>query len=141
MKRFSILALLFVMAVSMVSADFLWWKTREPVRDIGRAVGHQLTDEEAEIARFGMSFYCVKYGYLADGAALEDSYKLMTNDEYSYAVKQSAKLCTNGAAKGLLKVGKGGEKLLKAIVVTAEDAARAAGEYIDRKAQVYDERK
>jgi hypothetical protein len=141
MKRIALLPLLFVMVVSMASADFLWWKTRDPVRDIGKAAGHRLTDEEAEIARFGMTFYCVKFGYIADGTTLDDSFRRMKDEEYSFAVKQSAKLCTNGAAKGLLRLGKAGEKLLKAIIVTAEDAARAAGEYIDRKAQSYDQKK
>ncbi len=141
MRKAVVLLVLFVAAISIAQADFLWWKTRDPVRDVGKSVGHRLTDEEAEIARFGMTFYCVKFGYIADGASLDDAYRRMTDDEYAFSVKQSGKLCTNGAAKGVLKLGKVGEKILKAIIVTAEDAAKAAGEYIDRKAESYDKRK
>ena len=141
MKRCAAFILILMVFVSIAPADFLWWKTRDPVRDIGKTVGHRLAGEEIELARFGMAFYCVRYGYIADGATLDDAYRRMTDAEYAFAVKQSAKLCTNGAAVGLLKLGKAGEKLLKAIIVTAEDAARAAGEYIERKARNYDDRK
>jgi hypothetical protein len=38
-------------------------------------------------------------------------------------------------------MGKAGEKLIKAIIQTAEDAAKAAGTYIEKKSDEYDKKK
>ncbi len=141
MKKAIALVLLAVLALTGAFGDFLWFKIRNPVSDIEKRVQVKLNHEEKAIAELVMAYYAVKYGYSKDGAPLNDAYRKMSEQEYSNAVAQAAKICRNDAAKGFYRMGKAGEKLLKAIIQTIEDAAKATGDYIDKKSEQYDKKK
>lgn len=141
MKKAIALVLLAALALTGAFGDFLWFKIRNPVADIEKRVQAKLNHEEKAIAELVMAYYAVKYGYSKDGAPLKDAYKKMSEQEYSNAVAQAAKICRNDAAKGFYRMGKAGEKLLKAIIQTIEDAAKATGDYIDKKSEQYDKKK
>lgn len=145
MRRIFVLGLLLALGASLLApdaaADFLWIKIRNPAADVAKITGDRLTQEEAAIVEIVMSFYAVKYGYAKNGEPLKDAVKKMTNEEYRHAVAQAAKVCKSDVAKGFYRMGKGGEKLLKAAIQTIEDAAKAAGDYIDKKSEEFDENK
>jgi hypothetical protein len=135
------LLVLFLASAVPVFGDFLFFKFRSPLMDVAKAAGSRLDDEEKAIAEIALSFFYFKYGYVKNGEPLEDAYRKMSDAEYAYATGQAAKICKSEAAKGFYRMGKGGEKLLKAIIQTAEDAAKAAGTYIDKKSEQYDQKK
>lgn len=141
MKKAIALVLLAALALTGAFGDFLWFKIRNPVADIEKRVQTRLNHEEKAIAELVMAYYAAKYGYSKDGAPLKDAYKKMSEQEYSNAVTQAAKICRSDAAKGFYRMGKAGEKLLKAIIQTIEDAAKATGDYIDKKSEQYDKKK
>lgn len=145
MRRVFVLGLLLALGASLcapdAAADFLWIKIRNPATDVAKITGDRLSEEEAAIVEIVMSFYAVKYGYAKNGEPLKDATKKMTDDEYRHAVAQAAKVCKSDVAKGFYRMGKGGEKLLKAAIQTIEDAAKAAGDYIDKKSEEFDENK
>jgi hypothetical protein len=141
MKKAFALVLLASLVLTGAFGDFLWFKIRNPVSDIEKRVQAKLNHEEKAIAELVMAYYAVKYGYSKDGEPLKDAYKKMSEQEYSNAVAQAAKICRNDAAKGFYRMGKAGEKLLKAIIQTIEDAAKATGDYIDKKSEQYDKKK
>ncbi len=132
---------LFFVVSGSAGADFLWFKTRNPVHDVQKALDTKLSEDEAALVGIVMSYFALKYGYAVNGVPLKDANKRMKDDEYKHAVDQAAKICKNEAAKGFLRMGKAGEKLLKAIIQTVEDAAKAAGGYIEKKSEEYDKKK
>jgi len=137
-----IAALIFLcMASSSASADFLWFKSRDAVNDVQKALDAKLTEDEVALVGIVMGYFAIKYGYAVNGVPLKDANKRMKDDEYKHAVEQAAKICRNDAAKGFFRMGKTGEKLLKAIIQTVEDAAKAAGGYIEKKSEEYDKKK
>jgi hypothetical protein len=124
-----------------VGADFLWFKTRDPVSDVQKVLGNKLSEEEVALVGIVMGYFALKYGYAVNGVPLKDANKRMKDEEYKHAIDQAAKICRNDAAKGFFRMGKAGEKLLKAIIQTVEDAAKAAGGYIEKKSEEYDKKK
>jgi hypothetical protein len=137
----ALLLVLFLASTAPAFGDFLFFKFRSPLMDVAKAAGSRLDDEEKAIAEIALSFFYVKYGYAKNGEPLKDAYRKMSDTEYAYSTGQAAKICKSEAAKGFYRMGKGGEKLLKAIIQTAEDAAKAAGTYIDKKSEQYDRKK
>ncbi len=137
------ISLIVFIAFSLSSAfgDFLWFKTRNPQGDVAKLLDRRLDDEEKALVDFAMAFYAVKYGYVKDGTPLKDAHRKMSDEEYKNAVSQAAKLCDSDAAKGFYRMGKAGEKLLKAIIQTIEDAAKATGEWIEKKSDEFDKKK
>ena len=138
--RLVALLTLFIAAAPLAFGDFLFFKFRSPLADVAKAAGSMLNDDEKAIAEIVLSFFYVKYGYAKNGEPLKDAYKKLSDAEYVYATGQAAKICKNDAAKGFFHMGKAGEKLLKAIIQTAEDAAKAAGTYIEKKSEQYDKK-
>lgn len=137
----SAIVLFFLLAVLCPAFSLGGLFGRNPIWDVEKEAGSKLEKNEIEIAQFVFTFYAKKYGYPDDGASMEKIANQMTDDQYANTVKQAAKTAKNPVAKGLLATGKAGEKVLKALIVTAEDSAKAAGEWIDRKSKEYDERK
>jgi hypothetical protein len=134
------LVIVFLLAFLGPAFSFGGFFGRNPIRDVEKEAGSKLEKNEIEIAQFVFTFYAKKYGYSDDGASLDKIANRMTEDEYANTVKQAAKTAKNPVAKGLLATGKAGEKVLKALIVTAEDSAKTAGEWIDRQSKEYDER-
>jgi len=141
MKRLVSLVVVLTLSATFAFGDFLWFRTRDPVRDIGKITGKRLSEEEKAIAEFVMAFYYVKYGYVKNGEPLKDAIKRMSEEEYRNATAQAAKISKNEVAKGFFRMGKAGDKLLKAIIQTVEDAAKAAGDYVEKKSDQYDKKK
>ena len=140
-RKATALILLLALASASVFGDFLWFKTRNPAGDVAKIAGSKLTDEEKAIVDIVMAYYAVKYGYAKDGAPLKDATKKMSEEQYKHAIAQAAKISKNEAAKGFYRMGKAGEKLLKAIIQTIEDAAKAAGDYVEKKSDQFDKKK
>lgn len=122
-------------------SDFLWFKIRNPYGDVTKIIEKRLDDEEKSLVDIAMAFYAVKYGYAKDGGPLKDALRKMSEVEYQNAVAQAAKLCGSETAKGFYRMGKAGEKLLKAIIQTIEDAAKATGDWVEKKSGEYDKKK
>ncbi|MEL7557013.1 MAG: hypothetical protein GXY71_00385 [Treponema sp.] len=129
------------LCATSVFGDFLWFKIRNPHSDVAHLLDRRLADEEKALVDITMAFYAVKYGYAKDGSPLKDAHKKMSDEEYKNAVSQAAKVCNSDAAKGFYRMGKAGEKLLKAIIQTIEDAAKATGEWIEKKSDEFDKKK
>lgn len=140
-KKVAALIILLALAGTSVFGDFLWFKTRNPTNDVAKIVGSRLSEEEKAIVEIVMAYYAMKFGYAKDGAPLKDATKKMSEEQYKHAVAQAAKISKNEAAKGFYRMGKAGEKLLKAIIQTIEDAAKAAGDYVDKKSEQFDKKK
>lgn len=106
--------------------------------DTDKAAGVKLTKDQEKVAEFVFNIY---NGIYASGKALDsvDTYE-MTDEEYENTVTVAAKVAVNPVAKGLLAAGELGEKTLKALVVAAEDAAKSAGAWIDKKSKEFDSR-
>jgi len=109
--------------------------------DVEREAGSALTEEEKDIVDIVFVFYNAYYGYSVRNITPQQAAENMTSEEYTNTVRQAAKISKNSAAKGLQTTGKSGEKLLKALIITTENAAKAAGTWIDQKSKEYDERK
>jgi len=141
LKRTATLIILLALVCTSAFGDFLWFKIRNPANDVAKIAGSRLSDEEKAIVEIVMAYYAVKYGYAKDGAPLKDATKKMSEEQYKHAIAQAAKISKNEAAKGFYRMGKAGEKLLKAIIQTIEDAAKAAGDYVEKKSDQFDKKK
>ena len=111
------------------------------LKDVEIEAGDSLTEEEKEIVDMVFIFYNAYYGYSVRDITPQKAAKNLSADEYANTVRQAAKIAKNSAAKGLQSTGKAGEKLLKALIVATEEAAKAAGTWIDKKSKEYDTRK
>ncbi len=108
---------------------------RSYLGDVEKEAGSPLTEEEKDIAASVFVFYNAYYGYEVRDITPEKAAKHMSATEYANTVKQAAKVSKNKAAKGLISMGKGGEKLMKALIVTTEEAAKATGSWIEKKSK------
>lgn len=115
-------------------------ENRNYLFDVEIEAGSKLTNEEKEIADVVFLFYNVYYGYENKNVTPDKAARNMNQEEYTNTVRQAAKVSKNSAAKGLRSTGKAGEKLLKALIIATEDAARKTGSWIDKKAKEYDDR-
>lgn len=99
-------------------------------RAVEKKLGHKLDANELTIAKATYNWYAQKYE--KDGWDAE---------KIDYAVDKGAKNCQNDAMIAAAKAGEFGEKLLKALVVSAGEAADAVGKWVDEKSKQYDEGK
>lgn len=93
---------------------------------IERTLGHKLDQSETVVADATWRWYDRKW----DG-----DWDLK---RFDYAVEKGAKNCRNDAMIAAAKAGKFGEKVLKALIVAAGDAAEAFSEWVDRNSDRYD---
>lgn len=143
-NTYFITALAFFVLCAPVSMTAFAWGGQEGkayLIDVEREAGKPLTDDEKKIVDSVFIFYNAKYGYSVKDITPQIAAKNMNAEEYKNTVTQAAKVSKNKAAKGLLATGKVGEKLLKAIIITTEEAAKATGTWIDKKSTEYDKRK
>lgn len=110
-------------------------------RDVERAAESRLSDEQYGIARFVMTFYCVRFGYKAAEESFDTDVASLTKEQYGLAVKQAAAVAVHPMAGEFIKAGKAGEKLLKALIVTLEEGATATKEWVDAQSGKYDSKK
>ncbi|MDR2897490.1 MAG: hypothetical protein LBU99_01655 [Spirochaetaceae bacterium] len=114
-------------------------ESRNYLSDTRKAAEEKLTEDQEKVATFVFDIYSGIYGY-REGSTAKNAQK-MTDEEYENTVTVAAKVAVNPVAKGLLSAGELGQKTLKALVVAAEDGAKSAGSWIDKKSQEYDSRR
>lgn len=110
-------------------------------RDVDKAAKASISDEQYGVARFVMTFYCIRFGYKAEEDSFDTDVASLTKEQYDLAVKQAAAVATHPMAGEFIKAGQAGEKLLKALIVTLEEGASATKGWVDGQAGKYDSKK
>lgn len=142
MKRARIAKLFLLLScLSFIHASGSGESRRNPLRDTEKTAGAKLEDDEKEIVAFVFVFYNARYGYPIEEITMEKAADNMSEEEYRNTVNQAAKAAKNPVAKGFIATGKAGEKLLKALIVTIEEGAKSAGEWVEKKSKQYDDKK
>lgn len=93
---------------------------------IARILGHTLDESEKTVADATYIWYFERYD------------KTWEKDEYDLAVKKGAENCQNKAMLSAARAGKFGEKMLKALIVSAGDAAEKISDWVDENSERYD---
>lgn len=114
---------------------------RDVQRDVQKAAGAKFEPGEVDIARFVVTFYCVRYGYKTDKDSFDTDLKSLSAEQYEHAIRQAAIVAKHPLAQGLLKAGKAGEKILKALIVSIEEGAEASKEWIESQSGKYEPKK
>lgn len=96
---------------------------------VSRNLGHRLDENEEVVAAATWLWYDQKCGHEWE------------KEGFSMAVEAGAKNCANEAMITAAKTGKFGEKLLKALVVAAGDAAENFSEWVEKNSDRYGEKK
>jgi len=96
---------------------------------VSRSLGHKLDENETVVAGATWIWYDQKCDHKWD------------KEGFSIAVKAGARNCENEAMIAAAKAGKFGEKLLKALVVTAGDAAENFSKWVEKTSERYDREK
>lgn len=96
---------------------------------VSRSIGHRLDENEEVVAAATWIWYDQKCGHEWDG------------EGFAIAVEAGAKNCTNEAMIAAAKTGKFGEKLLKALVVAAGDAAENFSDWVEKNSDRYGKKK
>lgn len=94
---------------------------------VSRGVGHSLDKNETAIADFTYLYYNQKCDSNWD------------KEIFDHAVEKGIANCQNKAMLAAAKTGSFGEKLLKALVVSAGDAAEATSNWFNTNSSRYDE--
>jgi hypothetical protein len=93
---------------------------------ISQKVGHRLDESEKAVSEATYNWYSEKYG------------KKMSREQFDHAIEKGVENCENDAMIAAAKAGKFGEKLLKALVVSAGDAAEKFSTWVDKTSERYD---
>lgn len=99
-------------------------------RAVEKQLGHKLDANETAIANATYNWYSQKYE--KDG---------WDSEKIDFAVDKGVKNCQSDTMLAAAKAGEFGEKLLKALVVSAGEAADAVGKWVDEKSKKFDEDK
>ncbi len=92
---------------------------------VSRQMGHRLDENEEVVAAATWLWYDQKCGHEWD------------KEGFSMAVEAGAKNCANEAMLAAAKTGNFGEKLLKALVVAAGDAADNFTQWVEKNSDRY----
>lgn len=104
-------------------------------------ITEELTEEEKAIARFSFKNTFTSLGYSWIGELdIDKAAKELTKDEYEMAVEKAANLAKNPASQGVLKLGKAGEKILKALANTTEKVYNASKKWVNENAEEFDKK-
>lgn len=93
-----------------------------------KKLNHSLDTNEIDIAKITYAWYEKKW----DGDWDED--------KFDFAVEKGAANCQNPAMLAAAKTGELGEKVLKALIVSAGDAAEAFSNWLNTNSNRYDEK-
>lgn len=144
MKNLMVVKVLILLtAISAISAPLYaegGQEKRNYYSDVEREKGKSLTQDEKKIVDSVFIFYNSYYGYSVRDITAQQAANNMNQEQYTNTIRQSVKISSNKATKGILATGKAGEKLLKAIIISTEEAAKAAGTWINNKSTEYDNR-
>lgn len=108
--------------------------------DLAVAAGRHLSADELEIAEYVLTYYVLKYSGNIPNISLAAALAYMDDQSYEIALKTAADVAQNPVARGLLRLGKTGEKILKALIVTAQNFATSSKSYINKNADEYNRR-
>ena len=111
------------------------------ISDVEKITG-KLTDEEKSIARFSFrnSFASLGYSWIGD-LDIDKASKELTKEDYKQVIEKAATLTKNPASQGAIKLGKAGEKILKALANSTEKAFEAGKKWVNENAEEYDKKK
>ena len=111
------------------------------ISDVEKITG-KLTDDEKAIARFSFknSFVSLDYSWIGD-LDIDKASKELSKEEYAQVVEKAASLTKNPASQGAIKLGKAGEKILKALANTTEKVVDAGKKWVNENAEEYDKKK
>ena len=110
------------------------------ISDVEEITG-KLSDEEKSIARFSFrnSFVSLGYNWIGN-LDIDKASKELTKEEYNQVVEKAASLAKNPASQGAIKLGKAGEKILKALANTSEKAFKAGKKWVNENAEEFDKK-
>jgi hypothetical protein len=130
--RKSLLAVFMLLtAVTSLSAFSLFSYSERSWRKDVKKINKEMTEEEWGIAEFARDSLMSSW---------EKDWGDLTKEDYTELVNRCARYSRDKKAMVFWKMGKAGQKGLKALIVLAEDVARATGDYIDEKSDEYDRR-
>ena len=101
----------------------------------------KLSDEEKAIARFSFrnTFTSLGYNWIGN-LDIDKASKELTKEDYKLVVEKAASLTKNPASQGALKLGKAGEKILKALANSTEKAFEAGKKWVNENAEEFDKK-
>lgn len=95
---------------------------------VSEKLGHRLNEYDKTISEATFLWYYRKAGGVWDSGS------------FAYAVEQGADNCHKPSMIAAARAGKSGESILKALIVTAGDAATAVSKWLSEKSDEYDNR-
>ena len=110
------------------------------ISDVEKITG-KLSEEEKAIARFSFrnSFTSLGYNWIGN-LDIDKASKELTKEDYKLVVEKAASLTKNPASQGALKLGKAGEKILKALANSTEKAFEAGKKWVNENAEEFDKK-
>ena len=122
-----------IFASALVASDYSSvpkkYQPAKFTRAVEKQLGHKCEAYEQAIIDSSYEYYFV------------ESDKEWSKETWNEAVQKSVELCRNKAAIAAAKAGKFGEKFIKALAVSVEDAANSFSKWLDEKSSEYDKRK
>lgn len=130
MKKIISLLTILVLFASTLTASSLFRRYDEKHfnKAVQELLGHKIESYEQNIIDATYIYY------------FEKCNKEWNKEVWNVAVEKAYNLCCNKAAIAASKAGEAGEKLLKALVVSMEDAANSVSKWLDEKSAEYDNR-
>lgn len=129
-KAISLLTILILFASALTASSlFHRYDEKHFNKAVQQLLGHKIESYEQNIIDATYLYYYEK---------CENQW---TKETWEPAVEKAYNLCCNKAAVAASKAGEAGEKLLKAIIVSMEDAADSVSKWLNEKSTEYDNRK
>lgn len=148
MKKNSIYKIFILIIISSIFTTTVFAKEKLDVNKTSKKfisavekITGELTEEEKSIARFsfGNTFATLGYSWIGD-LNIDKASKELTKEEFDLAVEKAANLAKNPASQGAIKLGKAGEKILKALANTSEKVFEAGKKWVNENAEEYDKK-
>ncbi len=134
-SKAKLLFLLIISAIMLQTAGFAKEKNDVPrkyriqayTKAVEKELGHKTETYEQSI---------IETTYVYYGNACQNNWD---KESWKEAVQKAVELCRNKIAIAAAKAGEFGEKLLKALIQTTKDATDSISDWLNQKAQEYDE--
>lgn len=128
-KTISLLTLLILFASTLTAASlFHRYDEKHFSKAVQELLGHKIESYEQNIIDATYLYYYEKCN------------KQWTKETWEPAVEKAYNNCCNRAAIAASKAGETGEKILKAIIVSVENAAESVSKWLNEKSTEYDKR-
>lgn len=134
-SKAKLLFLLIISAIMLQTAGFAKEKNDVPrkyriqayTKAVEKELGHKTETYEQSIIEAAYAYY---------GNSCQNNWD---KESWKEAVQKAVELCRNKIAIAAAKAGEFGEKLLKALIQTTKDATDSISDWLNQKAQEYDE--